>query len=123
MLLGDVNVRVEYLDGNSKTRMGGREGEKKREKERERERCCEWELSGAPDEQVKSISSFCQYWDEGGRGCERYVARNRGRKKRRERGRRKEGGRKTENRDIDRQASRPTDGDRGKRDKVRERQE
>ncbi len=86
MLLGDVNVRVEYLDGNSKTRMGGRE--KKREKERERERCSEWELSGAPDERVKSISSFCQYWDEGGR--ERYVARNRGSKKRRERGRRKD---------------------------------
>lgn len=57
------------------------EGEKEKG---ERERCCEWELSGAPDERVKSISSFCQYWDEGGRGCERYVVRNRGRKKRRE---------------------------------------
>lgn len=73
---------------------GGREGEKEKG---ERERCCEWELSGAPDERVKSISSFCQYRDEGGRGCERYVARNRGRKKRRERGRRNVRERKHEN--------------------------
>lgn len=32
MLLGDVNVRVEYLNGNSKTSMGGREGEKERKR-------------------------------------------------------------------------------------------
>lgn len=47
----------------------------------ERERCCEWELSGAPDERLKSISSFCQYWDEGGRGCARDVARIEGERK------------------------------------------
>lgn len=120
MLLGDVNVCVEYFDGNSETeKLGTREKEKKRKRKNMlcegTKRCSGW----ASEKHFFNLSM-----PECGEGVKRYTVRKRnGRNTRKAGGERKvnERKRKHENWKTDRHPDRQTKRDTG-RERLRERE-